>query len=119
MLKSEGDMADTFLKEDMKKIFHKKKILFLGDSIMRNIYQDFIYMIEKGNLTPHYLLKKKGEQIPSFVGDSLLYGTGILTTGRSYEEIRQYEKIRDGSVVISATFCFLTRCYSTSQLAYE
>jgi len=105
-------MADIFFKEDMKRIFHRRKILFLGDSIMRNIYQDFIYMIEKGDLTPHYLLRKKGEQIPSFVGDCLLYGTGILTAGRSYEEIRHYEKLREGSVSISATFCFLTRCYS-------
>ena len=79
-----------WLKEDVRKHFKGKKVIFLGDSIMRNIYQDFLYLIEKGNLTPYELLRKKGRQIPSFEGDYLLEGTGELTTGRTYREIREY-----------------------------
>ena len=83
-------MAVIFLKEDVRKYFKGKKVIFLGDSIMRNIYQDFLYLIEKADLTPHQLLRKKGTQIPSFEGDYLLEGTGELTTGRTYREIRKY-----------------------------
>ena len=106
-------MADIFLKEDVRKHFKGKKVIFLGDSIMRNIYQDFLYLMEKGDLTPHGLLRKKGEQIPSFEGDRLVEGTGELTTGRTYREIREYEG-SGGSMqdFMFATYCFLTRCFS-------
>ena len=87
-------MADIFLKEDVRKHFRGKKVMFLGDSIMRNIYQDFLYLLEKGDMTPHSLLRKKGEQIPSFEGDKLVEGTGVLTTGRNYTEIREYRGSR-------------------------
>jgi hypothetical protein len=43
-------MADIFLKEDVRKHFKGKRVIFLGDSIMRNIYQDFLYLIDKGEL---------------------------------------------------------------------
>jgi hypothetical protein len=56
-------MADVFLKGDARTIFKGRKVLFLGDSVLRNIYQDFIYLLEKGTLTPNVLLKKKGTQI--------------------------------------------------------
>jgi len=106
-------MADIFLKEDVRKHFKGKKVIFLGDSIMRNIYQDFLYLLEKGDLTPHDLLRKKGVQIPSFEGDYLLEGTGELTTGRNYREIREYRgsggHMQDS---MFATYCFLTRCFS-------
>lgn len=69
-------MADIFLKEDVRKHFKGKKVIFLGDSIMRNIYQDFLYLIEKGDLTPYELLRKKGRQIPSFEGDLPTGGDG-------------------------------------------
>ena len=39
-------MADIFISMDVKKIFKDKKVLFLGDSIMRNLYQDFVYLLE-------------------------------------------------------------------------
>ena len=80
---------------------------------MRNIYQDIIFMIEKGFLTPQTLLKKKGKQIPSFEGDCLVKNTGDLTLGRNFREIREYYGSRDGQFKMFATFYFLTRCYST------
>ena len=106
-------MADVFLKEDVRKHFRGKKVIFLGDSIMRNIYQDFVYLLEKGDLTPHGLLRKKGEQIQSFEGDELLPGTGVRTTGRNYKEIREYRGSRGPMQdFMFATYYFLTKCYS-------
>ena len=106
-------MADIFLKEDVRRHFRGKKVMFLGDSIMRNIYQDFVYLLEKGDLTPHSMLRKKGVQIERFEGDRLVEGTGELTSGRSYKEIREY-KGSGGAMqdFMMATYCFLTKCYS-------
>ena len=56
-------MADLFISTDVRKIFKEKIVLFLGDSIMRNLYQDFVYLVEKGDLTPNAFLKKKGVQV--------------------------------------------------------
>ena len=106
-------MADIFGKEDIRKLFRGKKVLFVGDSIMRNIYQDFIFMIEKGDLTPQSLLRKKGKQIPSFEGDQLVKDTGELTPGRNFREIREYGISTDGQFEMFAAFYFSPRCYST------
>jgi hypothetical protein len=85
-------MADVFLKGDVRAIFKGKKLLFLGDSILRNLYQDFVYLAEHGNLTPNDLLKKKGTMIPTdaFPGDGLRPGlreNGVLKSGRDYREV--------------------------------
>jgi len=78
---------------------------------MRNIYQDCVYLLEKGPLTPYGELRRKGVQIPSFApGDHLVEGTGVLSTGTGYREVRQYRSSRSSD--ISATFYFLTKCFS-------
>ena len=81
-------MADIFLKSDVRSVFRDRKVLFMGDSVLRNLYQDFVYLIEKGTLTPNSLLKKKGKQIEDgeFPGDSLVEG-GDLIPGREYQEV--------------------------------
>ena len=104
-------MADVFLKGDARAILNGRKVLFLGDSILRNLYQDLVYLLEKGSLTPHALLKKKGVQVEEgmFPGDSLVQGTGHLTTGRDYTEVREYRST--GREDVRLTFNFITRCY--------
>ena len=81
-------MADVFTREDMRRVLGGMQVLFLGDSVLRNLYQDFVYLIEKGTLTPNSLLKKKGKQIEDgeFPGDSLVEG-GDLIPGREYQEV--------------------------------
>ncbi len=37
-------MCDVFSKRNLVDILHGKSLLFLGDSIMRNIYKDFVWM---------------------------------------------------------------------------
>ena len=53
-------MADIFLKDDALKILKRKRIIFIGDSIQRNIYQDLVTLLCKGGVTSHDVLKKKG-----------------------------------------------------------
>merc|ERR1719193_2618843 len=80
---------------------------------MRNIYQDFLYLLEKGDMTPHSMLRKKGVQIPSFEGDQLVDGTGGLTAGRNYKEIREYRGSRGHMEdFMLANYFFLTQCFS-------
>ena len=81
-------MADVFLKADVRAIFKDRKVLFMGDSVLRNLYQDFVYLVEEGTLTPNKLLKKKGNQIQDgeFPGDSLVEG-GEMVPGRDYQEV--------------------------------
>jgi len=103
-------MADVFLKSDVRSIFKDRKVLFMGDSVLRNLYQDFVYLVEKGTLTPNKLLKKKGVQIEDgdFPGDTLVEG-GEMVPGRDYQEVREFQST--GRENIQATFNFLCRCY--------
>ena len=79
-------MADIFSKFDARKVLQKKKILFLGDSIMRNVYKDLIWLLSEGNFTPQDLLKRKGEN--SFGGDRLAFKS--LDSFRRYRQEREY-----------------------------
>ena len=104
-------MADVFLKGDVRMIFKGKKVLFLGDSVLRNLYQDFVYILEKGSLTPNALLKKKGTQIESgmFPGDSLVPGTGNLESGRHYKEVCFYCSNPLSLNSVASTYCVMDK----------
>ena len=41
-------MADIFERQDAVYVLKGKSVLFLGDSIMRNIYKDFITLLDVG-----------------------------------------------------------------------
>jgi len=102
-------MSDIFSKEDALTLLEGKKIVFIGDSILRSIYQDLLCLLENGMMAQEMDLKKKGEQLPSFMGDELIAGTGVMTTGRDYEEIRKY-----CSQNVEILFCFTTRCHKSN-----
>lgn len=108
---------DIFLKNDVRRVFKGKSVLFMGDSILRNIYQDFLWLMEKGTLTPAEMLKKKGEDMKSFCGDRLIPGTGEKTAGRDYWEERRFSGgVELGHMTVD--YCFLTRCYSDRVVDY-
>ena len=107
-------MADIFLKSDVRSVFRDRKVLFMGDSVLRNLYQDFVYLIEKGTLTPNSLLKKKGKQIEDgeFPGDSLVEG-GDLIPGREYQEVLINDYVLSSrSVHFKLSPYFISRCAS-------
>ena len=102
-------MCDIFTKSDVQTLFEKKSVLFLGDSIMRNIYKDLVWMTSfdtDGQYTPNIHYRNKGEK--SFCGDNLI-NNSELTVGRDYEEERDfYIKELD----LQYSFIFITRCFS-------
>ena len=75
-------MADIFLKDDDIKFFKENSILFIVDSIMRNIQEDFSTLIITGKLTSHGNLQKKSTQMPIYARDELEIMIGPLVPGR-------------------------------------
>ena len=45
-------MSDIFYPDDVTDILKNKKILFLGDSIVRALYKDLIWLINTKSLIP-------------------------------------------------------------------
>ena len=103
-------MCDVFSTQDALKLLEGKSILFLGDSIMRNIYKDLIWLTnirgDESGYTPTDGMRNKGEE--EFCGDRLL--NIINGIGRDYEEKRIFYL---ADYDIRFVFGFITRCYST------
>ncbi|XP_076103356.1 PC-esterase domain-containing protein 1A-like [Mytilus galloprovincialis] len=97
-----------FLQEDANKLLHNKFIVIIGDSIQRGIYKDLVLLLQKNKYLRETDLRKKGEF--SFIGDQLIEGgqKGVMTNGKNYREIRQYQT--DYNLI---RFYFVTRCYNT------
>ena len=80
MLRMEFEM---FTKYDVRDLFKNRFVLFLGDSIIRDVYKDFVWLREKGNLIPHEKLREfdrenKTAQGSLVTSERLMEGTGLL-----------------------------------------
>ena len=78
-------MGDLFLCEDMRLLLRNKSICFIGDSVQRTIYKDFITLLQENRFASVMGLKAKGEQ--SYMGDTLVEGglkSGPLHNGVDY-----------------------------------
>eukprot|EP00095_Tigriopus_kingsejongensis_P009287 maker-scaffold175_size286436-snap-gene-1.51 protein:Tk09287 transcript:maker-scaffold175_size286436-snap-gene-1.51-mRNA-1 annotation:"FAM113A" len=95
-------MADIFERDHILDLFQGKSILFLGDSIMRSIYKDLVFL-----LAPERFLCEKGER--SFFGDTL-FDLTEMTAGRNYREGRDFYLPAPHDLQL--TFQFITRCFS-------
>jgi len=100
-------MADVFQRNQARALLRGKRIVFMGDSILRSIYQDLISLLHCGELAKEDDLKKKGEQIPTYMTDRLVFETGKLSAGRNYTEVRKFRNSENTQI----TFFFTTRCY--------
>nr|ACO15260.1 FAM113A [Caligus clemensi] len=103
-------MADIFVQKDVHTLTRNQSFLFIGDSNMRAIYKDLIWLSQSTNdssLIPSSHLRKKLEK--SFVGDAPI-DSSSRTAGRDYRELRDYYSSENGSQI---TFYFTTRCFSS------
>ena len=80
MLRMEFEM---FTKDDVRDLFKNRFVLFLGDSIIRDVYKDFVWLREKGSLIPHEKLREfdrenKTAQGSLVTSERLMEGTGLL-----------------------------------------
>lgn len=105
----------TFTKADAIEKLSGKSVLFLGDSIVRNIYQDLVTLVNTGRLTSPEVLRSKGEQIKDYITDRLMNDTGKMEAGRGYKEERKMVLESHG---IKARYYFLSRCWSQELKAF-
>ncbi|XP_014284517.1 uncharacterized protein [Halyomorpha halys] len=96
-------MADIFRKEDVCSLLMGKHILFIGDSNIRALYKDILWLYKMNSLISLSFLKRRLEN--NFLGDRLI-ARSELTRGRDFTEHRIFE---DGRTTFE--FLFVTRCY--------
>ncbi|XP_075211734.1 PC-esterase domain-containing protein 1A-like [Lycorma delicatula] len=97
-------MADIFQQSDAKRLLKDKYVLFLGDSNIRALYKDLVWLLNSNTLVENHVLRRKLEF--SFLGDKLVKRSDLIK-GREYKEVREFENFG-----IKVEFHFLTRCYN-------
>ncbi|PNF18700.1 hypothetical protein B7P43_G05025 [Cryptotermes secundus] len=99
-------MSDIFLKKDALNLLKKKHVVFFGDSNVRSLYKDLLWLMNKNSLIEKEVLKRKLEK--SYLEDTLVK-CSALHKGRDFEEVRRYER---GNVCVE--YSFITRCWNSS-----
>jgi len=108
-----------FSRDEVRELFKGKKVIFLGDSIIRDIYKDFVWLHQKGDLIPHEKLTEEDKEVGTVQktltgGEKLREGTGKLTEGlkkgRGFREEREY--LCSDNYPTLARYYFLTQCMS-------
>ena len=105
-------MCDIFNRQDVHDALRGRSYLFIGDSIMRNLYKDLVWLTSPTNSRQEFLktrhMAAKGE--PNLAGlqnEKLIHKSWEV--GRDYEERRDfYDKNSD----IQYSFAFITRCWT-------
>lgn len=77
-----------FHQNDACRLLAKKSVLMFGDSNMRAIYKDLVWLLEEGTLIPKTVLRRKNER--SHANDRRI-SDGVLTASRNYQEVREYD----------------------------
>ncbi|XP_046385588.1 PC-esterase domain-containing protein 1A-like [Ischnura elegans] len=95
-------MADIFTSSHVRNLLKGKFILILGDSNMRAVYRDVVWVLNNNKIVPESHLRRKLDF--SYLGDRLIK-QGELNRGRDYLEMREY--LTDEFYV---KFNFLTKC---------
>ena len=87
MSKTLNSPGVPFTTSQARILLRNKYVLFLGDSVQRGMYKDFVAFLHNREMLTTEELQKTGE--PSFRGDHLLYATE-KNLGSEYCEIREY-----------------------------
>ena len=106
-------MCDIFTREDVHNALRGRSYLFIGDSIMRNLYKDLVWLTAPTNSRQEFLKTKhmviKGEPHLCGLQNERLIFQSERKTGRDYEERRDFY---DRSSDIQYSFVFITRCWT-------
>ena len=110
-------MCDIFKQKDLLERLQGKSYLFIGDSIMRNLYKDLIWLTtsEREEFIPTRHMQRKGEKNLGNLRKSgsrpyeFLVSGGESTRGRDYEEVRDfyYEEYD-----LQYSFVFITKVWT-------
>jgi len=108
-------MCDIFTQTDIHNVLKGRSYLFIGDSIMRNLYKDLVWLTchprQEFIKTKHMQRKTEpnlGDRV-FMVKEERLIHKSIHGAGRDFEEIRDYY---NKELDIQYSFCFITKCWS-------
>lgn len=93
--------CDVFSRINARDTLQGKKIWLFGDSNMRSLYKDLVWLLEYGSLVSQSSLQTKNEM--SHANDRK-FTNGELHSGRDYEEGREYR-----SCGVYIKYVFITR----------
>jgi hypothetical protein len=104
-------MCDIFTQKDVHNVLQGKRFLFIGDSIMRNMYKDLVWLTThpREEFLKTRFMQKKGEPHLGGLQSEKRIHISQLTAGRDYEEVREYY---DQTWGMQYSFYFITRCWS-------
>ncbi|KAK3859101.1 hypothetical protein Pcinc_034754 [Petrolisthes cinctipes] len=98
-------MADVFSLYDARNLLRDKFVLMFGDSNMRSIYKDLLFLMVEGSIAPADVFRRGGRRA-SYLGDVLVDASQKDTAGRDFFEIREYQN------EVRVRYNFITRVYS-------
>nr|XP_027227119.1 PC-esterase domain-containing protein 1A-like [Penaeus vannamei]XP_027227120.1 PC-esterase domain-containing protein 1A-like [Penaeus vannamei]XP_027227121.1 PC-esterase domain-containing protein 1A-like [Penaeus vannamei] len=101
-------MADIFRKGEVTKLLSNRSVLMLGDSNMRSIYRDLIYLLVYGGIIPAEMLRRPKPRRAGHCGDRVIELSREDTAGRDFVEVRAFEC--DGLCI---RYSFITKVYSS------
>ncbi|XP_047501910.1 uncharacterized protein LOC125047640 isoform X2 [Penaeus chinensis] len=102
-------MADIFRQYDVTKLLSERSVLMLGDSNMRSIYRDLIYLLVDGGIIPPEMLRRAKSRNAGHCGDRVVEMSKDDTAGRDYFEVRAFE-----SNGLCVRYNFITQVYSST-----
>ncbi|XP_063598017.1 uncharacterized protein LOC134774621 [Penaeus indicus] len=112
-------MADIFRQDDVTKLLSDRSVLMLGDSNMRSIYRDLIYLLVDGGIIPPEMLRRAKMNRNDIIftqsrnaghcGDRVVEMSKEDTAGRDYFEVRAFE-----SNGLCVRYIFITQVYSST-----
>ena len=80
-------LADKLAHHEVRTLLRGKRVLVIGDSIMRGLYKDLVYLLQQDHELEMAHLKKKGEA--SFSNDTLIRRSSEKSNAPDFEEERQ------------------------------
>nr|XP_027223411.1 uncharacterized protein LOC113815552 isoform X2 [Penaeus vannamei] len=102
-------MADIFRQDEVTKLLCERSVLMLGDSNMRSIYRDLIYLLVDGGIIPPEMLRRSKSRNAGHCGDRVVELSKEDTAGRDFVEVRAFE-----SNGLCVRYNFITRVYSST-----
>ncbi|XP_042869275.1 PC-esterase domain-containing protein 1B-like [Penaeus japonicus] len=102
-------MADIFRQDDATALLSDRNVLMLGDSNMRSIYRDLIYLLMEGGVIPPEMLRRSKSRNAGHCGDRVVELSKEDTAGRDFVEVRAFE-----SKGLCVRYNFITKVYSST-----
>lgn len=115
-------MSDLFLSDDVRKLLRGKHVVLLGDSNIRGIYKDIIWLMNDNSFIPYECLGAKGEpRYDIFVTNILIIHTIqsylVQPTNEEHQKLdvlcvnSKYHKFHSIRNLLWVVFCYTFKLF--------